>query len=1252
MCRRADGPTGMGYDSVMIHPSHAPEARRALGALTLFGVLLLAILVLPTDQLGNGIRYYVPVHSIMEVLSVVVAGLIFAIGWSSSRHSGPQAVLVVSSLFLGIAILDLMHLLTFRSMPDFITASGPQKAVDFWLAARTFAALALLAAVTLSWQKPALLSRSLLVGLVLAMVIPICILLLFRPDWLPVTYIDGKGLTAFKIGYEYVLIAAHLAVAGLCYLRMRSLRTFNASALLAATGIIAMSEFLFTLYVDVTDFHNLLGHLFKIVGYVFLYEALFAETVERPYQQLRESEGNLVATLDTLPDLLFEIDEAGTHVGIHTRDSNKLIASKESLLGSNIREVMPPEAVDITLKAIAEAKRDGKSRGHRIMLDVREGRRYFGLSISRKDNPDGGHSYLVLSRDVTEVVKQEQALAQEARINGALLQLPEAALHLDENALLQFGLEMMERLTGSTVSFLHFVSEDQDSLQLVTWSRNTLADCDIPHESHLPIGQAGIWAEAVRTHKPLLINAYAGEPLKRGLPDGHTALERLVVVPVLDGSLVRLLVGMGNKAEDYIQQDIDTLRLFGESLWQAVQRRRLNQEVRSKQEEIKYFFDTNLELLCIGALDGTLARLNRGFENILGYAPAELKGRRFLDFVHPDDRAESEHKLRDLAASQDVIDLENRWRCRDGSYRNVAWRAKSNGSMVYASGRDVTESHRRDAELRRLSTAIEQSPNSLVITDTEARIEFVNKAFSDITGYSLPEVLGRNPRLLKSGKTPTAVYVEMWERLSRGEPWKGELINRRKDGGEYAEMALIYPLRDAGGRITHYIAHKEDISERKASAERIQQLSHYDQLTGLPNRVLMEQRFHGALELVKRQHHPLCLMWLDLDNFKDINDAIGHGMGDLLLREVAQRLRGQLRDQDVLARQSGDDFTLVLPGMDQDAAAAAAADLLSVLQLPIEVGGHELLVSGSVGLAMYPNDGQTLEVLQMCAESAMYRVKQDGRNGFRFYAPEMQAQASRKLALTNSLKHAMARGELFLEYQPQKSLQDGRLTGAEALLRWRSPQWGNVSPAEFVPLAESSGMIVPIGDWVLRTAAQQLKAWRDAGLPLETVAVNLSAVQFGQPGLAAAIAKQMHDIGLSPEHIELELTEAVALKNPEAARRIMAGLSESGFRLSIDDFGTGYSSMSYLKRFAIDRLKIDKSFVDEIGAKAEDRAIVVAIIQMARSLGMSTIAEGVETQAQLDFLRQSGCDEIQGYHYSRPLDPERFEAFVRHEAAP
>lgn len=1235
----------MGYDAEMIHPSHAAEARRALGALAFFGLLLLTILVLPAKMFENRMAFYVPLHTIMEVLSIVVAGLIFAIGWSSNRHQGTRAVLVVSSLFLGIAILDLMHVLTFRSMPDFITPSNSQTAIDFWLAARSFAVLALLAAATLSWQKRALLPRSFILGIVLLMVLPICILLMSRPDWLPTTYIDGQGLTAFKIGYEYILIAIHLAVAGLCLWQMRSTRSFNASALLAATGIIAMSEYLFTLYLNVTDFHNLLGHLFKIAAYVFLYEALFSESVEQPYLKLQRSQQDMALTLDALPDLLFEIDEAGNYIDIRASEPSKLAAPPERLFGHNIRDVMPSEAVDTLLKAIIDAKLAGRSRGTRITLDVPDGQRHFGLSVARRDKPDGSHTYLVLSRDVTEVVEQEQAIALEARLNTALLQIPDAAGELDEAAFLRHGLGIIEQLSASSASFLCLTGEDGQTLQSYAWPQSIDAD------GQAPVRAVGACLEAIRRRKAVVIETKIDKPAELGLPDQCLGWQRAALLPILDGEHVRLVLGVGNKRQAYTDQDLSMLQVLGKSLWQSVLRRRLDDEVAKRQEQVSYFFDTNLELLCIGSLDGTLARVNRGFEHLLGYTPVELEGRRFMDFVHPDDVAETKRQLRNLSTSTDVVDIENRWRCRDGSYREIAWRSKANADMVFATGRDVTESRRRDAELRRLSKAIEQSPNSLVITDTNARIEFVNPAFTDVTGYTLAEVLGRNPRLLKSGKTPSSTYAEMWGRLSRGEPWQGELVNRRKDGEEYTEMALIYPLRDADGRVTHYIAHKEDITERKASAERIQHLSHYDQLTGLPNRVLMEKRFHGVLEQMKRQKHPFCLMWLDLDNFKDINDAIGHGMGDLLLREVAQRLRDQLRDQDVLARQSGDDFTLVLPGMDQDAAAAAAADLLNVLQLPIDVGGHELMVSGSIGVAMYPNDGETLDALQMCAESAMYRVKQDGRNGFRFYAPDMQEQTSRKLALTNALKHAMARGELHLVYQPQKSLKDGRLVGAEALLRWRSPQWGDVSPAEFVPLAESSGMIVPIGDWVLRTAAHQLKRWRDAGLPVETVAVNLSAVQFAQPGLAAAVAKQVLDIGLAPEHIELELTEAVALKDPEAARRIMDELSASGFQMSIDDFGTGYSSMNYLKRFAIDKLKIDKSFVDEIGAKGEGRAIVVAIIQMARSLGMSTIAEGVETQPQLDFLRENGCDEIQGYHYSRPLDPERFEAFVRGAAA-
>jgi diguanylate cyclase (GGDEF)-like protein len=455
-------------------------------------------------------------------------------------------------------------------------------------------------------------------------------------------------------------------------------------------------------------------------------------------------------------------------------------------------------------------------------------------------------------------------------------------------------------------------------------------------------------------------------------------------------------------------------------------------------------------------------------------------------------------------------------------------------------------------------------------------------------------------------------------------------------------------VRNAEGVVTNYLAHKEDVTERKRAAERIQQLSHYDQLTGLPNRVLLGQHFDFAMS----HSAAMAVLWIDIDRFKDVNDSLGHNAGDLLLLEISHRLRTSLQDNATLSRHSGDAFAALLPQTSQDEAAQLCTRLLDVVAQPVqlagqELAGQEIFVTASIGIAISPDDGQQLDALLKNAETAMYRVKDDGRNSYRFFTPEMQAHASRALALGNALKQALQRGELHLVYQPQLSLHDDRIVGAEALLRWNHPQWGMVSPAEFIPLAEANGLIVPIGEWVLHTALRQLRAWLDSGQPMMTMAVNLSAVQFGQSGLTGMVNQLLLKTGVPPECLELELTEAVAMKTPEIAAQKMQELSQLGIRLSIDDFGTGYSSLSYLKRFHINQLKIDQSFVRDIGTDPDDQAIVTAIIQMAHSLGMTTIAEGVETAEQLDFLRARGCDQVQGYHFSRPLLPDHFEAFVR-----
>ncbi len=1237
----------------MIHSSQRTDARRAFIVLAVLLPGLLAAALLPGPLPGRGLAHYLPLHTTLEVLSIAVATLVFAIGWNTRRHQPSQAVLWLACLFLGVAALDLSHMLSYQGMPSFVTPSSPQKAIHFWLAARTLAAFALLGAALMAWRtRPPAAPALALLGVLLVVAL-LHGWFLYAPERLPATFVPGRGLTTFKIGYEYGLIVAYLLAAALYFRHLRRPREFNAGGLFATAGAMAMSEFFFTLYAEVSDLYNLLGHLYKIAAYALLYRALFIETVQRPYQQVLEYQRQLGATIDTLPDLLFELDADGNYVTVHANEPGKLAAPPSALLGRNVRDMLPPEQAEIVMNVLREAAQRRIVRGARITLQVPDGECHFELSVARKDNgtPNRPH-FLLLSRDITAAVRHEQALAHEGRVSRALLGLTEVARGADEHTLLQHAADQAAELTGSPAALICLIDDDQHGIDSVAWSAATPeALRAASFDEHHSIGDVGRWADPFRRRQPVLIDDSRdapGEPAAPGDATAGSGLTRMLGVPVLDGDTVRAIVDVGNKPARYDEHDRAALQRLADSLWQIIHRRRQAERLRQKQEELDHFFSANIDLFCIASSDGILLRINGSWEALLGYPIGELEGRPFLDFVHPDDREISLDTLGRLNRQPGRIgNVENRWIARDGSLRNMEWRAKAVGGVIYAAARDITERKQQDSTIRKLSSAVAQSPYPVLITDVDGRIEYSNEAFSLVSGYSADELAGQTPAMLKSGKTSRNVYKAMRKQLERGEPWKGEFINRRKDGSEYFSAALIYPVRDARGEIVNYLAHQEDVTARKAAAERLRQLSHYDQLTGLPNRVLLEERFRHAIDLARRHGESLTLMWLDIDHFKEVNDALGHSVGDLLLLEVAHRLRTQLRDQDTLSRHSGDDFVIVLPGTDQDDAAALATRLLGAIEAPLSLSEQELIVSSSIGIALFPNDADSLEGLQMCAEAAMYRMKQEGRNGFRFYAPEMQAHSARMLALGNALKHALSRAELSVEYQPQIDLASGRIVGAEALMRWHSPQWGQVSPAEFIPIAEDNGLIVPMGEWMLRTATEQLRRWHDAGLNELTVAVNLSAVQFAQPALAATITRLVEAAGVAPEHVDLELTEAVALKNPDAAMRTMVALSDAGFQLSIDDFGTGYSSMSYLKRFAVDKLKIDKSFIRELGADNDDQAIVTAIIQMAHSLGMTTIAEGVETDGQRSFLQQHGCDQIQGFLCSRPLPAEQFEAFVR-----
>jgi len=540
-----------------------------------------------------------------------------------------------------------------------------------------------------------------------------------------------------------------------------------------------------------------------------------------------------------------------------------------------------------------------------------------------------------------------------------------------------------------------------------------------------------------------------------------------------------------------------------------------------------------------------------------------------------------------------------------------------------------------------------QSTEGFIVADADCKIVMVNQAFSRITGFSEEEAIGQNPRLFAFGTHDEVFYHDMWNAINAKGYWEGEVMNRRKDGSLYPEWLSVSRVVDDNEQVTEYIAMLTDISERKASEEHILKLAHFDTLTGLPNRTLLHDRAEHAISMAKRYHTRFAVMFLDLDHFKNINDSLGHRVGDELLVQVAQRMKASIRGEDTLARPGGDEFILIVLDTHIDGAMHVAEKLLSNVAQSYQIDQFELMVTLSIGIAIYPDDGTHFQALCRCADTAMYRVKRDGRNNYRFFTAEMQAHSARTLQLENAMRKAIDNNQLFLHYQPQISLQTGWVVGAEALIRWQHPELGLISPAEFIPIAEDSGQIIQIGTWVLRTAIHQLKSWLDSGLSPISVAVNLSTVQFRHLYFSELVAKILDEEQLPHRFLELELTESVAMEDPLGAITIMSRLYEAGIRMSIDDFGTGYSSLNYLKRFNIYKLKIDQSFVREVNHDPEDKAIVSAIINLSKSLGFLTIAEGVETAEQLNYLTEQGCDEVQGYFFSKPLPPGDFELFVK-----
>ncbi|MCB8748545.1 EAL domain-containing protein [Rhodoferax sp. U2-2l] len=858
------------------------------------------------------------------------------------------------------------------------------------------------------------------------------------------------------------------------------------------------------------------------------------------------AESHLLAILDALPDLMFEVDPQGRYLDYHSPRTDLLAAPAADFLGRTMREVLPAATAEACMAALQEANSRGYSHGHRIELKLPGGVTWFELSVSRKDNGPGQPvSFIVLSRDVTSHILAERKLQRLTQLYAALSQCNQTIVRCQSEAELFPAIcDAAVTFGGMKLAWIGLMDATTGMIEPAAWSgegADALSGLVIASDTDSAQG-LGPSDRALRDGEPYWFQDFANDPTAQ-VCHARTKLYGWGSAASLPlrrrGQLAGLLTvyagephAFDEAARSLLLEMAMDISFALDRFADEVDRRRTLLSLADSEERYRKAFHTSPDAVNINRLsDSTYVDVNEGFERLTGWSRADVIGKTSLEF--------------------------GIWRCLEDRTR-------------------MLDSLRREGCCNNLEA------------------EFCRKDGTLIT-------------VLMSVAVVRLDHVDCFLSITR------------------------------------------DITEKKRADERITQLAHFDQLTGLPNRSQLQARFDFARQLAQRSGEGLALMFLDLDHFKNVNDTLGHSTGDRLLVQLAQRLSAALRAGDTLSRMGGDEFILLLPSVTEESASQIAMKLLAVMHEPFKIDTTELVSTLSIGIALYPYDGLDFETLSKNADTAMYRVKQASHNNFAFFTQEMQSHAARKLQLVNAMHFALARGEMSLHYQPLLSLQDGHIIGAEALLRWRHPELGSLSPAEFIPVAEDSGQILVMGEWVLRSAVTQLKRWIEAGMAPMVVAVNLSAVQFRHPNLVAMVTQILDEAGLPPEYLELELTEAMAMDNPLAAIALMNQLRDQGIRLSIDDFGTGYSSLNYLKKFNVSKLKIDQSFVRDISDNPDDKAIVTAIINLATSLGVKTIAEGVETAGQLAFLRLQGCDEVQGYYFSKPLPVPEFEVFVRHQ---
>lgn len=765
-----------------------------------------------------------------------------------------------------------------------------------------------------------------------------------------------------------------------------------------------------------------------------------------------------------------------------------------------------------------------------------------------------------------------------------------------------------------------------------------------------------------------MANELIGQPLEILLPEHFRAAHPAQRAQFAAASAVRPMgAALTAKAQrkDGSELDVDISvnpikteqgLFFASALRDVTARMQAAAALQASEAYHRAIFDATPDAMLISDTQGIITQVNRQAEYLLGYMAIELLGQSIELLVpgrfratHPAQHAQfvSSPITRPMGAGRVVRALR-----KDGSEFDVDISIspiKTEQGLFFASAlRDVTERKQTETHLRVAAIAFE-SHEPMVITDTNTIILQVNQAFTESTGYSKEEAVGQKINLLKSGRHDADFYAAMWESIQRTGSWQGEIWDKRKNGELYPKWLIVTAVRGDEGEITHYVGTHIDITERKAIEEEIKQLAFYDTLTQLPNRRLLLERLKHSIDVERRDGKQLALLMLDLDRFKAVNDSLGHLAGDELLQQVAARITTRLRDVDMVARLGGDEFIVLLEDITHiEDAARVAKDIVTELTMPFQLSqSNHVQIGASIGISLYPQHGDNPETLMSNADAALYQAKDAGRGCFAYFSEDLTIAARERIELETRLRQAIDQQELRVFYQPQVDIVSGRIIGAEALVRWQDPTAGLILPMHFIPVAEETGLILAVGEWVLRETCRQGRRWLDAGLPPITLAVNVSPHQFRRGDINALVTTVLSETGFPARQLELEITESGLMENQDKATDILTNLRNQGIRLAIDDFGTGYSSLTYLKHFPLDVLKIDRSFIMDIPHHQDDMEIAATIIAMGHTLGLKVLAEGVETPEQLAFLRENGCDSYQGFIKSQPVPADAFAELLR-----